>query len=124
MRIFNYTFFLIFLLFAALQYNDPDPYLWIPIYIYAAFFSYQAAKGKYFKKAYAVGITFYLMYAVFLFFTKDGVWDWLNIHQSENLVQTMKAEKPWIEDTREFGGLLIMLFVMITNYVTAIRKGL
>lgn len=111
-------------MFAALQYNDPDPYLWIPIYLYSAFFSYQAANGKYNKKAYAGGIAFYLIYATFLFFTKDGVLEWVNIHQSENLVQTMKAEKPWIEDTREFGGLLIMIAVMTTNYITAIRKGL
>lgn len=124
MRIFNYAFFVLFLLFAGLQYNDPDPYLWIPIYLYAAFFSYQAAIGKYHRKSYAFGIIFYLCYAVYLFFTKDGVADWMNVHHSESLVQTMKAEKPWIEDTREFGGLMILIAVMLTNYITAIKKGL
>jgi len=31
-------------------------------------------------------------------------------------VQTMKAEKPWIEDTREFGGLVILIFVLMVNF--------
>ena len=30
------TFGVIFLLFAALQYNDPDPQVWVPIYGFAA----------------------------------------------------------------------------------------
>jgi hypothetical protein len=36
MKTFNYIFGAIFILFALLQINDPDPYLWIPIYGYAS----------------------------------------------------------------------------------------
>lgn len=64
-----------------------------------------------------VGIIGYLGYAVYLFFTKDGVLDWATKHDAESLVQTMKAEKPWIEDTREFGGLLILIVVLVVNYI-------
>ena len=122
MRIFNLVFVVIFVLFAALQYNDPDPYIWIPIYLYAAWFCWKASKGQYFPRAYLLGIAVYLGYAAYLFFTKDGVLDWAEEHHAENLVQTMKAEKPWIEDTREFGGLLILIFVLLLNYIYAVRK--
>ena len=122
MRIFNLVFCILFVLFAVLQYNDPDPYLWIPIYLYAAVLCWLAFKRQFFPKAYLFGIATYLIYAVYLIFTKNGVIDWYKKHDAENLVQTMKAEKPWIEDTREFGGLLILILVLAINYFFAKRK--
>src|SRR6185436_8017960 len=122
MRVFNLIFFIVFVLFAALQYNDPDPYIWIPIYGYAAVLCFLAFRRKYFPAAYLVGIGVYLLYAVYLFFTKNGVLDWATEHQAESIVQTMKAEKPWIEDTREFGGLLILIVVLLIDYFYARRQ--
>ena len=40
MKIFNIFFCVVFILFAVVQYNDPDPYLWIPIYLYPALLCY------------------------------------------------------------------------------------
>lgn len=122
MKYFNLVFAILFVLFAALQYNDPDPYWWIPIYLYSALLCWLAFKGKYFPKAYLAGIAVYMAYAVYLFFTKDGVLDWAREHDAENLVQTMKAEKPWIEDTREFGGLLILIIVLLIDFFYSKRK--
>jgi hypothetical protein len=122
MKIFNLAFCILFVLFAALQYNDPDPYIWIPIYGYAAVLCWFAFKGKYYARAYIVGLMLYLAYALFLVFTKNGVIDWFTQHNAENLVQTMKAEKPWIEDTREFGGLVILIAVMLVDYWYAKKK--
>jgi len=122
MRAFNLIFFILFVLFAVLQYNDPDPWIWIPIYAYAAVLCLLAFRRKYYPAAYLIGITIYLGYAVYLFFTKDGVLDWVTKHDAESLVQTMKAEKPWVEDTREFGGLLILIVVLAVNYFYSRRK--
>lgn len=124
MKAFNLLFFILFVLFAALQYNDPDPYIWMPIYIFAAGLCWLAYRQNYFPKAYLAGIIVYSLYAIYLFFTHDGVLDWFNKHEAENLVQTMKAEKPWIEDTREFGGLLILIIVLLVNYIKARKKAL
>jgi len=46
-----------------------------------------------------------------------GVVNWFAEHDAENIVQTMKATKPWIEETREFFGLLILIVVFGINYV-------
>lgn len=116
MRVFNWTFIVLFVLFAALQYNDPDPYIWIPIYLYAAFLCYRALQNKFEPLLYLIGLIVYGGYAAYLFFDKTGVLDWAEEHHSENIVQTMKATKPWIEETREFGGLAIILIVMAVNY--------
>jgi hypothetical protein len=122
MKIFNLVFCILFILFGALQYNDPDPWLWIPIYLYAAVLCWFAFRGRYYRKAYIAGIALYTLYALFLVFTKNGVIDWACDHDAESLVQTMKAEKPWIEDTREFGGLVILIVVLAVNYFYSKKK--
>jgi hypothetical protein len=45
-KIIGVFFGLLFLLFAAFQYNDPDPVLWITIYFIAAALSIAAGFGK------------------------------------------------------------------------------
>jgi heme/copper-type cytochrome/quinol oxidase subunit 1 len=94
MKIFNILFVVLFVFSAALQYNDPDPYLWIPIYLYGAALCWLAFKNRYYRTAYLVGILVYTVYAAILFFAKDGVLDWYKDHNSESLVQSMKATKP------------------------------
>ena len=115
MKILNGIFIVIFILFAALQYNDPDPYIWMPVYLYSALLCYLAIKGKYYPLLYVIGLIVYIGYAAILFFDKTGVINWANQHHAESLVQTMKATKPWIEETREFGGLLIVSIVLLMN---------
>lgn len=115
MKAFNITFIVLFVIFAALQYNDPDPYIWVPIYLYAAFLCYQATRGRYVRGLYIAGLVLCGAYAAYLFFDKTGVINWAAKHHAENLIHTMKADKPWIEETREFGGLLIVIIVLLVN---------
>ena len=122
MKIFNIIFCVIFLISAGLQYNDPDPYLWVPIYMYGVVYCWLAFKGKYHPKAYLIGSALLLVYAAYEFFTTDGVLDWINKHNAENIAGTMKAEKPWVESAREFFGLLMLIVVMMINYVVSRRK--
>lgn len=115
MKHLNVFFTVIFIIFAALQYNDPDPYLWIPIYLYAAFLCWKAFRGVQYRSLYIIGIVVYGLYGIFLLFDRNGVLSWANEHAAENLVTTMKAEKPWIEETREFGGLVILIISLSLN---------
>lgn len=116
MKTFNLIFCILFVLSAALQYNDPDPYLWIPVYMYTAVLCWLAFRNRFYTKAYLAGMLIYLGYAVYLFFTNDGVLDWITRHNAENIAATMKAEKPWIEDAREFFGLVILVVVLAINF--------
>ncbi|WP_395805537.1 transmembrane 220 family protein [Daejeonella sp.] len=49
MKIFNLVFCLLFIVSAGLQYNDPDPYLWITIYLIGALISFKAFQGIFFQ---------------------------------------------------------------------------
>lgn len=122
MKLFNIFFCLVFIVFAALQYNDPDPYWWIPIYLYSAVLCWFAYRGRFYPKAYLAGIAVYTLYALYKFFETNGVWDWATKHHADNIAAQMKASTPWIEDTREFFGLAILIAVLLINYFYAKRK--
>jgi len=69
-----------------------------------------------------LGIAVYAIYAIYKVFDKNGLLDWLNLHHAENIAETMKAQKPWIEESREFFGLVILIVVLLLNYFVAIKK--
>ena len=122
LKVFNIFFCIVFILFAAVQYNDPDPYIWMPIYLYTAILCWLAFRNKYFPGAYLLGIAVYAAYALYKFFDQNGVWDWMTKHHATNIAGTMKAEQPWIEETREFFGLVILIVVLLIDYLHAKRK--
>lgn len=117
MKLLNTVFIVLFTFSAAFQYNDDDFYIWIPIYLYGATLCFFALKRKYNKILYIIGFAVYFSYAFFLILSKNGVLVWLKEHQAENIVQSMKAVKPWIEETREFFGLLLLIFALFANVV-------
>ena len=117
MKILNLFFIALFLFSAVLQYNDPDPYLWIPVYLYGAFICFMAYQEKFVPALYIIGWAAYGVYALFLVFIRDGVISWWQEHEAEDIAQSMKAAKPWIEQTREFFGLLILILALTINWI-------
>ena len=118
MKFFNIFFSVVFILFAVVQYNDPDPYLWVPIYLYPALLCFL----KFIQKpiptlAYWAGFLVFGAYAIYKMFDTNGIIDWVQFHNASNIASSMKAEKPWIEESREFFGLLIILIVLGINYI-------
>ena len=118
MKFFNIFFSIVFTLFAVVQYNDPDPYLWVPIYLYPALLCFL----KFIQKpipslAYWAGFLVFGVYAIYKMFDTNGIINWVQFHNASNIVSTMKAEKPWIEESREFFGLVIILIVLGINYI-------
>ncbi|MEK7257963.1 MAG: transmembrane 220 family protein, partial [Bacteroidota bacterium] len=107
MKILNLVLAALFVLFAALQYNDPDPLRWAAMYVFVAGVCGFAAFGKYNKYVLWAGIAVCLVWlAVWL----PEFLNWLDMG-APNIATSMKAETPYIEYTREFFGLLICLGV-------------
>lgn len=117
MKAINIFFIVLFVFSAGLQYNDPDPYVWMPIYLYGALLCFFALKKKYHRLLYSIGLIVYGLYAFYLFFEKDGVLNWITGHHAENIMGSMKATKPWIEETREFFGLVLLILALVLNMV-------
>ena len=69
-----------------------------------------------------IGIAVYALYALYKVFDTNGLIDWITKHHEENIAETMKAQQPWIEETREFFGLVILIVVLLIDYIYAKRK--
>jgi len=121
LSILNAVFCIAFILFAYVNLNDNDSWLWVPIYMVAAICCGFAIFNHFYPRIYLGAISFYLIYAIILFFAKDGVRDWILKYRRPSLVESMQASKPYIEKTREFFGLLIISAALAINYFVGIN---
>lgn len=118
----NIFFCLSFLGFAYLNLNDVDPYIWVPLYLVPAFFCGAIAYNKFYPKGYLLFIAIFTVYAGYYFFCADGVLDWIIKYNEANIVGQMHADKPYIEQTREFFGLMIVVLVLLGDYLATRRS--
>ena len=112
MKIFNIILSLLFVLFAYFQYNDPDPWSWIAIYLAVAVICGFAAFGKYFRWGILLLLTALTIYWAILL--PDFI-SWIG-EGMPTITGSMKAESPHIELVREFLGLLILIGTLIFQY--------
>ena len=120
MKYLSIFFALMFLVFAALQVNDPDPILWIVIYGIMAVVSVMAIFDSYNRKFLLGLAVLFMVYMIFLF---PGVAQWLK-HDDKRVLfdDGMKMQYLYIEESREFLGLLICLFVLAIYFFRSIRR--
>lgn len=112
MRYIHLIVSLLFFLFGLVQYNDPDFFIWIPIYLFVVFVSFASFKGLRFIKIVFIGLAILTIWTItyipsFLTWLQDGM---------PSVTGTMKAESPYVEHVREFGGLFISFITTIVYY--------
>jgi hypothetical protein len=117
MKIVNLILAVMFLVFAFVQINDPDPVLWILIYGAMAVICILAAFKLYSKIALIILMVGYFVYAlVFL----PGVQEWLAQHDQSMLFDDIaKMQHLYVEESREFLGLMICIIVLIMQLIRA-----
>jgi Transmembrane family 220, helix len=99
-----------FLFFASLQINDPDPIVWILIYGLMAVACVLSAFGIHSTWMMLIQALGYLIYTVLLW---PSVVVWLNSPDRSLLFDDFATMQfPYIEETREFLGLIICLVVL------------
>ena len=112
MKATNITLTILFVLFAIVQLNDPDPWFWVLLYGFVAVISGFASIGKYYKIAIYIGMAICFL-GVVIFFPEFK--NWLEIG-TPNIAESMKADKPHIEFVREFFGLVIAFSALLFHF--------
>ncbi len=112
MRIFAGFWVFVFLLFALVQYNDPDALWWIGIYLYAAVISALAFRKHYYPRLLIISALLYLAYAIYLFPPSFTTW----IHAEEE-AHSIHMKLPMIEEARESFGVLICVGVFAVYWI-------
>jgi Transmembrane family 220, helix len=106
MRMIYASLAVVFTLFAAVQYNDPDPLRWMLLYggVALAFFAGLLRWGA---TRYISGAATLLGLYYFLPLLPD-CWHWIQSGMP-SIVTTMKAETPWVELVREALGAALSI---------------
>jgi Transmembrane family 220, helix len=113
MKILNIVLAVLFVLFAAVQYNDPDPYIWVPIYLFCAYVCGSSAMGKSNSNVILIGLIPITVYM--LTYIPDFI-DWVKMGMP-SLVNSTKADSMYVELTREFGGLVMCVAALVPAYL-------
>jgi len=112
-KIVNITLTLIFIVFAAIQFNDPDPLFWIIIYGFVAVISALATFGKYYNLPTIIGMVVSFVWAGILF---PSIIELVTEHELKDLTANMHADREYIEKARESFGLLIAFFALLYHF--------
>jgi hypothetical protein len=112
---------LAFALFAAWQYNDPDPWAWAAMYGFVAVLGGYALFRTPHPWVLLAGMLVCLLWGASLL---PEFIRWLRMG-APSIAVSMKAQTPYIEFTREFLGLLICLAALVWQYrqVPAAKAG-
>ena len=120
MKILNLVLAVLFVVFASVQINDPDPVIWILIYGAMAVTCILAAFQRYYL---AVLIILLILFTGYSIVYLDGVREWIRSDDKSMLFDDIaKMQYPYIEESREFLGLLICILVLIMHLFRARLK--
>lgn len=117
MRYFFLFLSIIFLLFALVQFNDPDPALWVIVYFTISAFCFLAFRNKFFPWISVIIAVACIIWAIMLFPPSLSDW-WLLEEESKSLQMKM----PGIEEARESMGLLISAAAMLFLFVKGRKR--
>jgi len=110
MKVLNLILAALFIVFAFVQVNDPDPVLWILIYGLVACACVLAAFRYIVPRIWFVLMLILFAYS-FVFI--EGVGQWLQSDEKHLLFDEIaKMQYAWVEETREYLGLLICVLVL------------
>jgi hypothetical protein len=120
MKVLNLVLAAMFIVFAFVQINDPDPVLWILIYGIMAVACVLAAFGRFYRILLWPLLVCYFGYS---FVYLSGVLEWLRSDNKSMLFDDIaKMQYPYIEQSREFLGLFICIFVLVMHLITLRRR--
>jgi hypothetical protein len=117
----NFLLAIMFLGFSAVQINDPDPIVWILIYGSMATVCIMAAFEYYLKWLMLAQALVYIVYASTLW---PSLHVWLQSSDKGMLFdEVAKMENAYVEESREFLGLVICLIVLAWYALRSRRAG-
>lgn len=111
-QIIHYAVAALFFLSAIVQWNDPDPLIWIITYASVSALILLYALGKPMKNFALIGLVACII--GMLFYAPDA-FQWFN-DGMPNIAGSMKAETSYIEFMREFFGLLICCLTLFVYF--------
>lgn len=119
MKFLAFVFALLFLAFSGVQLNDPDGIYWFLGYLVLAILSVTNGLGK--AKPTWNLIALVALVAGVLFYV-PGFYEFLTNQDGIAFSQGMQNDYPYIEEAREFGGLMISSLGMLLMWRASVKS--
>jgi hypothetical protein len=108
----------LFILFALVQINDPDPILWILIYLIPAAISFYLLLKWRINPFLLLGLSLiYIIGAIYLF--PPSVSKWISMEEEAKSLGMMM---PGIEEGREAAGLILISLILLGYFLYARKR--
>jgi hypothetical protein len=117
MKYFALVLCAVFVFFALVQFNDPDPFIWVPIYLFSSYTSFCSYKTYYNPMLLSLLCLGYFIGAIALF--PPSVSNWIFV---EEKAKSLKMNMPFIEEARESMGLIICFLVNLVFLLIGLKK--
>lgn len=110
---------IVFLLFTYVQFNDPDPEIWVMIYGSVALV---CIWGAFRNPPYVPMLILTILFVLYSLMFVQGAITWLQSDNKADLFDDLaKMQNLYIEETREFLGLVLCI-ITLTGFLIAGRK--
>lgn len=116
-RLLSILFTIVFAGFAVVQFNDPDPLIWIGLYSFVALVNAMAIFSFFPKRSIILGLIVFSMGCVYL---SPSLVEWIG--SEDSLITGMSPDRMYVEESREFFGLLMALGTMVYQYLVSIKS--
>lgn len=102
--------------FSSLQFNDPDPIVWVSFYVICALVPSLLIFNKFYRPLFWLAVVICCIETIN---SAPGAYQYYLHMAEEPLMQGMNPQKPYIEECREFLGVLIALGLVIISVLMA-----
>jgi len=112
-KIVDGVLLLVFLAFAVLQLNDPDSVYWVAVYGFIVVIVLLALLEK-LPQVVLKGAL--IVYFLLLIYYSPALYSWVFKHHAANIAKSMSTDTMYIEEAREFFGVLLCFMTIVFEY--------
>ncbi len=113
-RVISLVLGLLFAGFAFVQFNDPDPVVWVGLYGFVSLVNFMAIFRFFPKRSIILGLIIFGSGSIYL---SPSLFEW--IASGDSLITGMSPDRMYVEESREMLGLLMALGTLVYQYFEA-----
>ena len=115
-RILSTVFTVIFGWFAIVQFNDPDPLIWIGLYSFVALVNAMGIFSFFPKRSIMLGL---VVLGAGCLYLSPSLIEWIG--SSDSIITGMSPDRIYVEESREFLGMLMAFGTLVYQYMRSRR---
>ena len=115
-QVLSTLFTIVFGWFALAQFNDPDPLIWIGLYGFVSLVNAMAIFSFFPKRSIMLGM---IVLSIGCLYLSPSLIEWIS--SGDSLIDGMSPDRMYVEESREFLGMLMALGTLVYQYRISVK---